>query len=54
VRAPDDHIEWHAAGSDASAAVREQLDEAAFEAAWGKGRAMSLEEAVAYALGSEK
>jgi predicted ATPase/DNA-binding CsgD family transcriptional regulator len=36
------------------AAVREQLDEAAFEAAWGKGRAMSLEEAVAYALGSEK
>jgi tetratricopeptide (TPR) repeat protein len=36
------------------AAVREQLDEATFEAAWSEGRAMSLEEAVAYALGSEK
>jgi predicted ATPase/DNA-binding CsgD family transcriptional regulator len=36
------------------ASVREQLDEAAFEAAWAEGRAMSLEEAVAYALGSEK
>jgi tetratricopeptide (TPR) repeat protein len=31
--------------------VRAQLDEAAFEAAWAEGRAMSLEEAVAYALG---
>jgi predicted ATPase/DNA-binding CsgD family transcriptional regulator len=32
------------------AAVRAQLDEAAFEAAWAAGRAMSLEEAVAFAL----
>ena len=32
------------------AAVRAQLDEAAFEAAWAEGRAMSLEQAVAYAL----
>jgi tetratricopeptide (TPR) repeat protein len=29
--------------------AREQLDEAAFQAAWEEGRAMSLEEAVAYA-----
>jgi non-specific serine/threonine protein kinase len=35
------------------AAVREQLDKATFEAAWTEGRAMSLEEAVAYALGEE-
>ncbi len=35
------------------AAVREQLDEATFEAAWAEGRAMSLEEAVAYALGED-
>jgi non-specific serine/threonine protein kinase len=35
------------------AAVRGQLDQAAFEAAWAEGRAMSLEEAVAYALGEE-
>ncbi len=35
------------------AAVSEQLDEAAFKAAWSQGRAMSLEEAVAYALGGE-
>jgi predicted ATPase/class 3 adenylate cyclase len=33
--------------------TREQLDEAAFEAAWSQGRAMSFEEAVAYALGNE-
>jgi predicted ATPase/DNA-binding CsgD family transcriptional regulator len=35
------------------AAVREQLDGATFEAAWAAGRAMSLEEAVAYALGED-
>jgi non-specific serine/threonine protein kinase len=33
------------------AAVREQLDKATFEARWAEGRAMSLEKAVAYALG---
>jgi non-specific serine/threonine protein kinase len=32
------------------AVTRAQLDEATFEAAWANGRAMSLEEAVAYAL----
>jgi hypothetical protein len=32
------------------AALREQLDEATFEAARAEGREMSLEEAVAYAL----
>jgi tetratricopeptide (TPR) repeat protein len=32
------------------AAVRKQLDETAFAAAWAKGRAMSLEQAVSYAL----
>jgi tetratricopeptide (TPR) repeat protein len=35
------------------AAVREQLDQATFEAAWAEGRAMSLEEAIVYALGEE-
>jgi non-specific serine/threonine protein kinase len=34
-------------------ALREQLDEATFEAARAEGRAMSLEEAVAYALGED-
>jgi non-specific serine/threonine protein kinase len=32
--------------------VREQLDKATFEAAWAEGRAMSLEQAVSYALAS--
>jgi tetratricopeptide (TPR) repeat protein len=32
------------------AAVREQLDEATFDAAWAEGGAMSLKEAVSYAL----
>ena len=31
-------------------AVREQLDDATFEAAWAEGQAMSLEQAIAYAL----
>jgi non-specific serine/threonine protein kinase len=35
------------------AAIREQLGEEAFNSAWAKGQAMSLEEAVAYALGEE-
>ena len=35
------------------AAVRERLDEGTFEAAWAEGRAMSLEEAVAYALSED-
>jgi predicted ATPase/DNA-binding CsgD family transcriptional regulator len=34
-------------------AVRRQLDDATFEAAWAEGRAMSLEQAVAYALGED-
>ncbi len=32
------------------AATRAQLDAAAFEAAWAEGQAMTLEEAMAYAL----
>jgi len=32
------------------AAARAQLGEATFEAAWAGGRAMTLEQAVAYAL----
>jgi hypothetical protein len=32
------------------AAVRAQLDDATFAAAWAEGQAMSLEQAVAYAL----
>jgi tetratricopeptide (TPR) repeat protein len=35
-------------------AVREQLDEATFDAAWAEGRAMSLEQAVSYALEVEQ
>lgn len=35
------------------AATREQLDETAFESAWGEGRAMSYQRAAAYALGQE-
>jgi predicted ATPase/DNA-binding XRE family transcriptional regulator len=34
------------------AAVREQLSEAAFSAAWAEGQAMTLEQAIAYALKS--
>ena len=33
------------------ASARAQLDEAAFAAAWEKGRAMAIEQAIAYALG---
>ena len=32
------------------ALTREQLDESAFGAAWAEGRAMTMEQAVAYAL----
>ncbi len=35
------------------AAVRAQMDEKAFAAAWAEGRAMTLEQATAYALGTE-
>jgi hypothetical protein len=31
--------------------VRAQLDEATFNAAWEEGRAMTLEQAIEYALG---
>ena len=40
-----------AAANDASAAARKRLGPAAFDAAWGKGRAMTADEAVALALG---
>jgi hypothetical protein len=36
-----------------AAIAREQLDEVTFESAWADGRAMSLEQAVAYALGED-
>jgi len=32
------------------AAIQTQLNEAAFAAAWAEGRAMTLEQAIAYAL----
>lgn len=35
------------------AAARAQLDEATFAAAWAAGRAMTIEEAIAYTLGEE-
>jgi hypothetical protein len=34
-------------------AIREQLDDATFEAAWAEGQAMAFEEAIAYALGKD-
>ena len=34
------------------AAARSDLDEEAFAAAWAKGRAMTLEQAIAYAIES--
>jgi len=37
----------------AMAVARTQLDEATFAAAWAAGRAMSLEQAIAYALGED-
>lgn len=36
------------------AAVREQLDEMAFESAQEEGRSMTLEDAVAYALSEDR
>jgi len=36
--------------SEATKAIREGIGNAAFDAAWAEGRAMSLEQAVAYAL----
>jgi len=38
---------------DATAAVRAQLDENSFDAAWAEGAKMSLDDAVALALGTE-
>jgi non-specific serine/threonine protein kinase len=35
------------------AAARAQLDDAAFDAAWATGQAMTLEQAIAYALGED-
>ena len=40
-----------AAANDASAAARERLGPAVFDAAWRKGKAMTVDEAVALALG---
>ncbi len=34
-------------------AMRAQIDEKAFAAAWAEGRAMTLQQATAYALGTE-
>ncbi|HSH77819.1 MAG TPA: tetratricopeptide repeat protein, partial [Herpetosiphonaceae bacterium] len=45
---PDDRPEY----ARDVAAARRQLDETAFAAAWAEGRAMTLEQAVAYALES--
>src|SRR5215217_7693679 len=36
------------------ATVRSQLDEASWRAAWGEGRAMSMEQAIEYALSEER
>ncbi len=47
----DHHPSDHSAVAKYVADVRGQMDEAAFEAAWVGGQAMTLEQAVAYALG---
>jgi tetratricopeptide (TPR) repeat protein len=45
---------WCFAHEQLVAAIRPQLDEVTFETAWAEGRAMTLEQAIAYALeGSE-
>jgi tetratricopeptide (TPR) repeat protein len=41
---------WRFAHEQLAAAVRVQLDEAAFATAWAEGQAMTLEQAIAYAL----
>lgn len=41
---------WRAEYERSVTAVRAQLDEATFTAAWTKGRAMTMEQAVEYAL----
>jgi predicted ATPase/transcriptional regulator with XRE-family HTH domain len=49
VRAPVTHNDYHRT----VAAIRAHLDEATFAAAWAEGRAMTLEQAIAYALGED-
>ncbi len=45
------HFDLAASGYEQDlAAVRSALDEASFDAAWDKGRAMSPEQAIEYAL----
>ena len=46
VLAPEDHAEFE----QGVTAARAQLDQAAFEKAWAKGRAMDMEQAIEYAL----
>ena len=41
---------WERNAERELATMRDVLGEAAFEAAWSHGRAMSLDEAIAYAL----
>jgi predicted ATPase/class 3 adenylate cyclase/DNA-binding XRE family transcriptional regulator len=45
---------WRFAHQQLVAAVRAQLDEAAFAAAWAEGQAMTLEQAIAYALSEDE
>jgi hypothetical protein len=46
--------DWLAEADVRISAVRLSLGEEAWKAAWGKGRAMTIEEAISYALGEEE
>jgi hypothetical protein len=48
IRSPIDHPRY----TQDVAAARAQLDETAFDAAWAEGRAMTLDQAIAEALGT--
>jgi len=47
---PVERVEYEQAVSN----LRAQTDEAAFSLAWGEGRAMTLEQAIAYAVGDSE
>jgi predicted ATPase/DNA-binding CsgD family transcriptional regulator len=51
---PRENTDWLAEADARISAVRSGLGEEGWEAAWGKGRAMTLEEAIEYALSAQE